>query len=129
MIGQSTVIKAALVAGVATSFSAVGGTVDAKHAVAVLFGLVAGFGFRLSVVVHRRDDASLVRELVINGLAFAANFLLAMTLTTTLAGQRPPVYTAIALVAVLVAATGTTALQLASAEFLKRVWGSRNDQH
>lgn len=127
MIGQATVIKIALVAGVSASFIAVGGTVDTKHAVAVLFGLVAGFGFRLSVVVHRHDDASLGRELVINSLAFLANFLLAMTLTTTLAGQSPPAYTAIALVAVLIAATGTTALQLASAEFLKRVWGRRHD--
>lgn len=127
MIGQATVIKVALIAGVATSVTAVGGVIDGKHAIAVLFGLVAGFGFRLSVVVHRREDASLTRELVINLLAFAANFLLAATLTTTLAGQQPPVYTAIALVAVFIAATGTTALQLASAEFLKRVWGKRHD--
>ncbi len=127
MIGQTTVIKVALVAGVAVSFSSVGGVMDTKHAVAVLLGLIAGFGFRLSVVVHRRDDASILRELVINALAFLANFFLAATLTTTLAGQKPPAYTAIALVAVLIAATGTTALQLASAEFLKRVWGKRND--
>lgn len=127
MMGQATVVKVALIAGVATSVTAVGGVIDDKHALAVLFGLVAGFGFRLSVVVHRREDASLARELVINLLAFAANFLLAATLTTTLATQQPPGYTAIALVAVFIAATGTTALQLASAEFLKRVWGKRHD--
>lgn len=127
MIGQASVVKIALIAGVATSVTAVGGVIDSRHAVAVLFGLLAGFGFRLSILVHRRNDASIARELVINSLAFAANFLLAATLTTTLATQEPPLYTAIALAAVFIAATGTTALQLASAEFLKRVWGKRHD--
>jgi hypothetical protein len=128
MIGQAAIAKAGVLAGSAVAVASINGSgiewfIDPRHASAVALGLAAAFFFRLSVVVHAKDDASIWREVSVNLLAFVANFILAASITSTLATQKPPSYLGIALAAVLIGATGTTAIRLAAKEFLKRIIG------
>lgn len=97
--------------------------IEPRHAMSVTLGLLASAPFRLAVMVKSREDASLWREMAISALAFAANFLLAASLTTTLATRQPPPYIIIVACALLIGVSGTTALQLAGIEFIKRIWG------
>lgn len=96
---------------------------DPRSALIVLAGLTGGFGFRLSVIVHKRGEVSLWREVLAGGLALPANFLLAAGLTSTLLSHDPPAYPLIALFAVMIGASGTTALTLAAKQWVSGLPG------